>query len=74
MRSNAVHIVIDARRIRDFGIGTYIRNLIRALARLDRDNRYTLIVRPRTTAAVPARPRPQFPHRVYARPDTELAA
>ena len=41
-----VHIVIDARRIRDFGIGTYIRNLIRALARLDRENRYTLIARP----------------------------
>ncbi len=30
----------------DFGIGTYIRNLIRALARLDQENRYTLIARP----------------------------
>jgi glycosyltransferase involved in cell wall biosynthesis len=37
------HIVIDVRRLGDFGIGTYIRNLVQALARLDRDNRYTLI-------------------------------
>jgi hypothetical protein len=27
--------VIDARRIRDFGIGTYIRNLVHGLARVD---------------------------------------
>ena len=25
-----LHIVIDVRRVRDFGIGTYIRNLTRA--------------------------------------------
>jgi glycosyltransferase involved in cell wall biosynthesis len=37
------HVVIDARRIRDFGIGTYIRNLIRGLSRLEHKNRYTLI-------------------------------
>ena len=37
-------IVIDARRIRDFGIGTYIRNLIQALANLDRSNRYVVVV------------------------------
>ena len=29
------HIVIDARRIRDFGIGTYIRNLVHALGGID---------------------------------------
>jgi glycosyltransferase involved in cell wall biosynthesis len=38
-----LHIVIDVRHIRDFGIGTYIRNLVRGLARLDQENRYTLI-------------------------------
>jgi glycosyltransferase involved in cell wall biosynthesis len=38
------HVVIDARRIRDFGIGTYIRNLIQALSRLEHKNRYTLIL------------------------------
>jgi glycosyltransferase involved in cell wall biosynthesis len=41
-----LHIVIDVRHIRDFGIGTYIRNLTRALARLDQTNRYTLVTRP----------------------------
>ena len=41
-----LHIVIDVRRIRDFGIGTYIRNLTRALSALDRENRYTLLARP----------------------------
>jgi glycosyltransferase involved in cell wall biosynthesis len=37
------HIVIDVRRLGDFGIGTYIRNLVQALARLDQENRYTLV-------------------------------
>ena len=37
------HIVIDVRRLGDFGIGTYIRNLVQSLARLDKENRYTLI-------------------------------
>ena len=37
------HIVIDCRRLGDFGIGTYIRNMVQALARLDHENRYTLI-------------------------------
>ena len=41
-----LHIVIDARRIRDFGIGTYIRSLVRALGALDSDNRYTLVTGP----------------------------
>ena len=38
-----LRIVLDARRVADFGIGTYIRNLVRSLARLDRSNQYTLI-------------------------------
>ena len=38
-----LHIVIDARRIRDFGIGTYIRSLVRALSEIDSRNRYTLV-------------------------------
>lgn len=37
------HIAIDARRIRDFGIGTYIRSLVHALGTIDPHNRYTLI-------------------------------
>src|SRR5579863_8865732 len=39
----ALRIVLDARRVADFGIGTYIRNLVRSLARLDHVNHYTLI-------------------------------
>jgi glycosyltransferase involved in cell wall biosynthesis len=38
-----LQIALDSRRIADFGIGTYIRNLVRALARVDSDNQYTLI-------------------------------
>ena len=40
------HIVIDARRIRDFGIGTYIRSLVHALGSIDHRNRYTLVSGP----------------------------
>jgi glycosyltransferase involved in cell wall biosynthesis len=36
-------IVIDVRRVRDFGIGTYIRNLVQALGAVDRENRYELV-------------------------------
>jgi len=36
-------IAIDARKIRDFGIGTYVRNLVRELAEIDRDNVYYVI-------------------------------
>ena len=39
-------IAIDARKIRDFGIGTYIRNLIRELAEIDQENRYLLLTGP----------------------------
>lgn len=36
-------IGIDARKIKDFGIGTYIRGLLRALADIDSENRYILL-------------------------------
>jgi len=45
-----LHIVIDARRVRDFGIGTYIRNIARSLSSLDAENQYTLIAHPNDTA------------------------
>jgi glycosyltransferase involved in cell wall biosynthesis len=35
-------IAIDARKWRDYGIGTYVRNLVRHLAHLDRDTTYFL--------------------------------
>lgn len=36
-------VAIDIRRVRDFGVGTYTRNLIATLARLDRESHYTLV-------------------------------
>ncbi len=41
-----MRIAIDARKLHDFGIGTYVRNLLRHLARLDGDTDYVLLVRP----------------------------
>lgn len=38
-------ICIDARKVEDFGIGTYIRNLVRNLAEIDDENRYFLLTR-----------------------------
>ena len=40
----AHNIGIDARKLTDFGIGTYIQNLVRALAEADRENQYVLFV------------------------------
>ena len=42
-----MRIAIDARKLRDFGIGTYIRNVLRHLSRLDRDTEYVLLCRER---------------------------
>ena len=39
-------IGIDARKIQDFGIGTYVRNLVRSLAAIDSENRYILLAKP----------------------------
>ena len=38
-----LRIAVDTRRVADFGIGTYIRNLVHALARADQENQYQLI-------------------------------
>lgn len=39
----SLRVAIDIRRITEFGVGTYTRNAIRTLARLDHDNEYFLI-------------------------------
>jgi glycosyltransferase involved in cell wall biosynthesis len=49
-------IGIDARKIRDFGIGTYIRNLVRGLAQLDQENKYLLLVGPNGPEALAGLP------------------
>jgi len=41
-RAGTMKIAIDARKWRDYGIGTYVRNLVRHLARLDRATTYFL--------------------------------
>jgi glycosyltransferase involved in cell wall biosynthesis len=41
-----VRVAIDTRKLHDFGIGTYVRNLVRGLARLPRDHEYSLICQP----------------------------
>ncbi len=43
-------VAIDIRRLTEFGTGTYVRNVVRTLARLDRENKYFLIG-PKTKAA-----------------------
>jgi glycosyltransferase involved in cell wall biosynthesis len=63
-----LHIVIDARRIRDFGIGTHIRSLVHALSAVDRENRYTIVTGPgdaNTLAGMPD----NFDTAIYARSD-----
>jgi glycosyltransferase involved in cell wall biosynthesis len=41
-----MRIAIDARKLRDFGIGTYIRNILTGLSRLDRETEYVVLCRP----------------------------
>jgi glycosyltransferase involved in cell wall biosynthesis len=38
-----MRVAIDARKLHDFGIGTYTRNLLRHLARIDRESDYVLL-------------------------------
>jgi len=64
----ALHIVIDARRIRDFGIGTYIRSLIQALSTIDSTNQYTVVSGPADVGTLSAFPE-NFRTAVYARDD-----
>src|ERR1700733_3893433 len=62
-----MNITIDARRIRDFGVGTYIRNLLQALAAAGTDHHYHVICSPedmRQFADLPA----NFETVVYPRP------
>ena len=49
-----MRIGIDARKLHDFGIGTYIRNLLRQLARLDGDTEFVLFCRSDDRAALAA--------------------
>ena len=47
-----MRIAIDARKLHDYGIGTYVRNLVRQLARQANDDHYVLLCRPDDEAFV----------------------
>ena len=47
-----MRIGIDARKLHDFGIGTYIRNLLRELANMDHETEYVIFSRPEDELAV----------------------
>ena len=55
----SVKIAIDIRRMTEFGVGTYIRNVVRTLGRLDRENQYLLIGSPAKVEEIGALP-PNF--------------
>lgn len=55
-QSMPLRIVFDARKIRDFGIGTYIRNLVAALAAIDPADRFFVVANPEDTGELPAMP------------------
>jgi glycosyltransferase involved in cell wall biosynthesis len=40
-----VRIAIDARKLRDYGVGTYVRNLLRHLSRIDPTTEYVVLCR-----------------------------
>ena len=64
-----MQVAIDIRRIYDFGVGTYIRNVVRALSRLDRENKYHLIGSPDRAKEIG--PLPANFHTIpFAEPDT----
>lgn len=66
-----MRIVIDARHLRDFGIGTYIRNLVRSLAAAHSPNQFLLIARPDDANELAGLP-PNFSVVPYALTDREL--
>ena len=49
-----MRIVLDARKLHDFGIGTYIRNLVTGLGALDTTTDYILLTKPGDTATATA--------------------
>jgi len=54
-----VKVAIDIRRMTEFGVGTYTRNVVRALSRLDHSNEYVLIGSPQKVSEIAPLP-PNF--------------
>jgi glycosyltransferase involved in cell wall biosynthesis len=64
-----VNVAIDIRRMTEFGVGTYIRNVVRALGRLDHETRYFLIGLPAKVHEIGTLP-PNFKTVPFHQPDT----
>jgi glycosyltransferase involved in cell wall biosynthesis len=47
-----VRVAIDIRRMTEFGVGTYTRNIVRALGRLDSESKYFLLGPPEKVAEI----------------------
>ena len=47
-----MRVAIDIRRMTEFGVGTYTRNIVRALGRLDAESKYFLIGTPEKVAEI----------------------
>ncbi len=52
----SLKIAIDIRRMTEFGVGTYIRNVVRTLGRLDRENDFLLFGSPEKVQEIGALP------------------
>jgi glycosyltransferase involved in cell wall biosynthesis len=64
-----LRIVVDVRRLRDFGIGTYIRGLLHALGAIDQSNDYILVALPEDEGAFSGLP-PNFNTVTYRKTDS----
>jgi glycosyltransferase involved in cell wall biosynthesis len=64
-------VALDIRRMTDFGVGTYTRNVVRALGRIDLSNEYFLIGPPAKVSEMGALP-PNFHSVPLDQPDTTV--
>ncbi len=65
-----LRILLDARHVKDFGYGTYIRNLVRGLAAIGAPHEFLLAVRSADAGELKGLPG-NFHLQPYERPDTE---
>ncbi|MFZ0818207.1 MAG: glycosyltransferase family 1 protein [Candidatus Sulfotelmatobacter sp.] len=66
-----VKIAIDIRRMTEFGVGTYIRNVVRTLGRLDHETTYFLIGTPKKIKEIGSLP-PNFHMVPLVQPERSL--
>jgi glycosyltransferase involved in cell wall biosynthesis len=68
---HSVKIAIDIRRMTEFGVGTYIRNIVRTLGRLDHETTYLLLGAPAKVKEIGPLP-PNFQTVPIAGPERSL--